>query len=198
MRNMEVIPAILSDNASQVDEWLQKIKDSNKFGRVQIDFIDGEFSNNFTITPEQVEPARYFPLETDAHLMVVEKNIDKWKHMAQQAGFTQIIAQAESISNPENFTGLALDIHSPVEEIENYLFHLNKVIVMAVEPGFGGQKFDPEVMEKIEKLSRIRKTKNFKYSICVDGGVTQEHLEELEKAGADEVAVGVKRVLEWK
>ena len=71
------------------------------------------------------------------------------------------------------------------------------LLEVELEPGFGGQPFNPEVIDKIKQLNSLRIQSKFKYRICVDGGVEKEHLNELEKAGADEVAVGVKRVLEW-
>ena len=68
--------------------------------------------------------------------------------MAKKVGFDRMIVQVESISRPEDFAGLALDMHSPVEMIEPYLGRLEVVIVMAVEPGFTGQEFDERVIEK--------------------------------------------------
>lgn len=98
----------------------------------------------------------------------------------------------ESVSRPEDFDCLALDVHSPVEAIEPYLSRLKLVNLMAIEPGFGGQEMDPGILDKV---SFLRSLGDFK--ICVDGGVEQEHLPALRKLGVDEVAVGARRVLEW-
>jgi ribulose-phosphate 3-epimerase len=193
-----IIPAILTDKRRELDKWLEKIRDGGKFERVQIDFIDGEYANNLTISPAECELTRYLKLMFDAHLMVVQKNVSKWMKEAVKVGFDRIIVQAESVSDPEKYKGLALDVHSPVVAIEPYLANLEEVVVMAVEPGFGGQEFDKRVIELTKRLSELRKEKNFRYKICVDGGVYQEHIPVLEEAGADEVAVGVKRVLEWQ
>ena len=194
---MEIIPAILTNSAYEARVWLDKIKAEGKFKRVQIDFIDGEYNNNISIMPEEIDLTPYLGMEFDAHLMVVQSNLNNYVHQAKRVGFDRIIAQMESVSDPEKFAGLALDIHSPLEAIEKYLPKLEVVVVMSIEPGFGGQVLSDKVIEKIESLSKIRQLKNYKYKICVDGGVEKELLEELEKAGADEVAVGVKRVLEW-
>jgi ribulose-phosphate 3-epimerase len=194
---MEIVPAILTSSRRELDGWLEKIKESGKFERVQIDFIDGEYANNLTVKPEECDLTRYLHLMFDAHLMVVEKNIATWKSGAEKVGFDRIIAQVESISDPSGFKGLALDVHSPVEVIEPYLSGLEVVVVMAVEPGFGGQEFDSQAIKLIERLSSLREQPVNKYKICVDGGVYQEHLPILESAGADEVAVGVGRVLDW-
>ena len=157
--------------------------------------MDGEYNNNLTFLPGDLLVSEFAELNFDAHLMVVQKNIGKWANEAEVAGYDRIIAQLESISNPEDFRGLAMDVHSPVAAIEPYLKNSEVVIVMAVEPGFGGQQFSEEAIKLIERLNEIRKEKKYKFKICADGGIQKENLEILGKAGADEVAVGVKRAL---
>jgi pentose-5-phosphate-3-epimerase len=129
--------------------------------------------------------------------MVTENNIVEWSAMAKKFGFERVIAQMESIAHPEDFTGLAIDIHSPIEAIKKYLKHLEIVIVMSVEPGYGGQAFVDSAKQHLSDLSNLRRLSNLSFEICVDGGIEKEHLVELENLGADSVAVGVKRVLEW-
>ena len=187
---MDIIPAILTDNPQEMDEWLRQIRDSGRFERVQIDFIDGEYAANKTFKPMEVDVVPYSPLKFDAHLMVTENNIVEWSVMAQKFGFDRIIAQLESISRPQDFTCLALDLETPVERIEPYLNKLNLLVMMSVRAGQGGQKFDMRVMDKIKQIAgRVR--------ICIDGGIEKEHLSELSELGVDEVAVGVKRVISW-
>lgn len=188
---MEIVPAILTEDPLESDKLLREIRDSKKFGRVQIDFIDGEFAANRTFKPSECDLIPFLPLKFDAHLMIVEKNIIEWSKLAEKMGFDRIIAQMESISHPEDFTALALDVHSPVEAIKPYLPKLNYVVVMSVEPGFGGQEFVDKALVHVKEL------KPCGVRICVDGGVDKEHLEILEKMGVDEVAVGAKRVLSW-
>ncbi len=194
---MEIIPAVLTDDPRQAREWLEGIKKSGKFSRVQIDFIDGKYADNKTIEPEEVDMTPYLELGFDAHLMVVEKNLEKYVRQAKKVGFDRIIAQMESIGHPGELAGLALDVHTGTDILEPYLPGLEVVVVMAVESGFGGQEFDPKVIKKIRVLSGLRREKNYRYRICVDGGVEQDRLAELEAAGADEVAVGAARVLSW-
>lgn len=194
---MQIVPAILTDDVTELGELLRRIRDSGKFKRVQIDFIDGEFANNKTIRPSEYDLIPYLPLKFDAHLMVVEKNITEWSKLAEKMGFDRIIPQVESISRPEDFSALALDVHSPIEAIKLFLPKLDYVIVMSVEPGFGGQEFNEKTLDKIRQIGRIRRIKKYNFKICVDGGVEKEHLKILEEAGADEVAVGAKRVLLW-
>ncbi len=188
---MDIIPAILTNDPVEMDGWSRKVRDSKKFGRVQIDFIDGKFANNLTIKPSDCDLIPYLPLKFDAHLMVVEDNILNYSKTAEKMGFSRIIAQMESILHPEEFTALALDIHSPIEAIKPYLEKVRYVIVMSVEPGFGGQEFMDKAIEHARELKKLG------VRVCVDGGIKKEHLRILEEVGVDEVAVGVNRVLSW-
>jgi ribulose-phosphate 3-epimerase len=194
---MEIIPSILTSDRREAEKLLIRIRDSKQYERVQIDFVDGEFAENSTIKPEEIDLLPYFPLLFDAHLMVTQNNIRSWNRVAEKVGFDRIIVQLESVSDPEKFFSLAMDIHSPVEAIEPYLHQLEAVVVMAVEPGFGGQQFINVAVEHVKKLARIRKMNNYRYKICVDGGVEMIHLPFLREWGADEVAVGADRVLSW-
>lgn len=194
---MQIIPAILTSDVQELNSLLRRIKENKKFERAQIDFVDGEYAANKTFKPMEADLIPFLPLKFDAHLMVTENNIVEWSLMAGKFGFDRVIAQMESISHPEEFSGLALDVHSPVGAIEKYLIRLEVVVVMAVEPGQGGQEFDGRTIKKISDLSNLRNLSNLKYKICVDGGVEKKHLPILKSVGVDEVAVGAKRVLEW-
>jgi ribulose-phosphate 3-epimerase len=194
---MRIIPAILTNQRREADEWLQQIQAAGKFERVQVDFVDGEYANNLTIKPAECDLTRHLNLMYDAHLMVVEKNVAAYVNEAEKVGFDRIIVQVESVSAPEKYKGLAIEAHSPAEAIEAYLPNLEAIVVVAVEPGFGGQPFDDRAVRLVKTFNDLRKFNNFQYKICVDGGVYQEHLQVLADAGADEVAVGIKRALEW-
>ncbi|HJZ06261.1 hypothetical protein A2634_02320 [Candidatus Amesbacteria bacterium RIFCSPHIGHO2_01_FULL_48_32] len=194
---MVIIPAILTSDAVEFETWMARVVADGRYGRVQVDFIDGEYVNNKSIRVEECKSVSKFGLKFDAHLMVVQSNIDKWAQEAKKAGFDRIIPQLESISYPENYRGLALDVHSPVESIKPYLGSLDVVVVMSVEPGFGGQEFAGAALLNVKELLWLREERQYKYKICVDGGVGREQVEYLAKEGVDEVAVGVKRVLSW-
>lgn len=194
---MKIVPAILTSDPAELDGLLRQVRDGRKFERVQIDFIDGEYANNKTIRPMDCDLIPFFPIKFDAQLMVVENNVWEWCRTAKKMGFDRIIPQVESISEPEKFKCLAMDMHSPVAVLEPYLPKLKYVLVMSVEPGFGGQKFVEDAQEDIKMLVRLRNEKGYKYKIGVDGGIDQEHLKILENLGVDEAAVGAKRVLEW-
>ena len=195
---MQIVPAILTADLSEARRLLEEVSQSARFNRVQFDFIDGEYANNLTIKPEDVDLTPFLRMEFDAHLMVVEKNIDEYVKQSERVGFDRIIAQAESVSDLEKYSGLALDIHSPLETLEKFLPKLEVVVLMAIEPGFGGQEFNEEVIDRAKYLVDLRNKNVWKYKVQIDGGVQREHLDVLEKAGVDEVVVGAGRVLEWK
>ncbi len=194
---MQVIPAILSASRSEVADLLAEIRISKKFERVQVDFVDGEYAANTTIRPAEVGVLPYHPLKFDAHLMAISDTSYIWSRMAKKVGYERIIAQVESVSDPEEYSCLALDIHSPVTALLPYLSKLDLIVLMAVEPGFSGQKFDGRVFDKITRFNELRKRCGYRYKICVDGGVEKEMLSDIENAGADEVAVGVRRAFEF-
>lgn len=194
---MEVVPAVLTDDPLKLDDLLRKIRDSKKFERVQIDFIDGEYAANRTIKPTQCDLIPYLPLKFDAQLMVTEDNVWEWSKYAEKMGFDRVIPQVESISEPEKFTCLGMDWHSPIKVLEHLLPQLEYVLVMSVEPGFGGQEFVEAALNDIRELHNLRQDKGYSYKIGVDGGVEQDHLTVLEMAGADEAIVGAERVLGW-
>lgn len=189
---MQIIPAILTSDPQELDSWLRKIRDSKKYSRVQIDFVDGIYADNLTIKPFDCDLIPYMPLKYDAHLMVRGDNVLFWGKAAEQIGFERVIYQIETVEDPGKQKCLAVDLETPVEKVEPYLKKLDLVLLMAVRAGKGWQKFDERVLSKIEVVKRggVR--------VCVDGGVEPEHLPTLEKMGVDEVAVGVKRVLQWK
>lgn len=189
---MEIIPAILTNDPLELDSLLRQIRDSKKFERVQIDFVDGQYVDNLTVKPSDCDLIPYMPLKYDAHLMVKGDNVLFWGKTAEQMGFDRVIYQIETVDDPAEHTCLAVDLETPVEKVEPYLKKLELVLLMAVPAGKGGQKFDEKVFSKIETVKKrgVR--------VCVDGGIEQEHLPVLRKLGVDEVAVGVKRVLQWK
>lgn len=192
---MKIVPTILTDDPDEAKALVKRIEDCGKFNRVQVDFVDGMYANNLTISPAECHLERFPNLKFDAHLMVVEKNVDWYCREVGRVGFDRTVVQMESVSDPEKYDCLAMDMHSPAEAIEPYLSKLKYIVVVSVEPGFGGQEFNTKAIKLIKRLSELRSKEKHKYLICVDGGVQKEHLEILEKAGADEVVVGAERAL---
>lgn len=195
--SMQIIPAILTSDVQELDSLLREIRDSQKFERVQIDFVDGVFANNLTIKPTEVDMVPYLPLKFDAHLMVKGDNVLFWGKNATQMGFDKVIMQVES-GDSDDYKCVGIDLDTPVEVVQKRLSDLELVLLMSVKAGFGNQKFDDEVIGKIRQIWQMREIGRHDFKICVDGGIEPKHLPILEKLGVDEVAVGARRVLEWK
>ncbi|KKU10176.1 MAG: Ribulose-phosphate 3-epimerase [Candidatus Woesebacteria bacterium GW2011_GWB1_45_5] len=199
---VEVIPAILTDNITDLETKLGSIDEAADLGanlhRVQIDVIDGEFTENKT-----VDPALLSSLETnlslDFHLMVKEPV--KWVEKCANAAADRIIGQIEMMSSQIDFVGkvqetglyvgLAVDLETPISKLDPVvLTNVDVILLMAVKAGRGGQKFDPRVLDKIKELDKVRVRDATPFKICVDGGETEEVIDDTHFAGADEVVVG--------
>lgn len=191
-----VVPAILTSDPGELTKFLALVEGVVK--RVQVDIIDGDFVENKTIDPEVFEHVDT-ELLVDFHLMVKEPK--NWVERCARAGADRIIGQIEMMSSQEEFVGkvqevgayvgLAIDLDTPVENLENSIINtLDAVLVMSVQAGFGGQKFDPKAIEKIEKLDKIRERDETPFRIIDDGGITFENMGDVRLAGVDEVAIG--------
>lgn len=190
---MKIIPAILTNDPEEFTNLLARV--AHKCDRVQVDFVDGEYASSESIKVERCKSIKdYSEIKFDAHLMVTQTNLETY--LSELSGFDRIIVQMESISRPEDFDCLALDIHSPIEAIKPYLPNLKLVNLMSIEPGTGGQELEPRIFEQVSYLSNLRYLGDFR--VAVDGGIEQKHLEKLESLGVDEVVVGAARMLSWK
>jgi ribulose-phosphate 3-epimerase len=193
---MLVIPAIFTDNPSELKELLSLAQEGSS--RVQIDINDGSFLGEKTIYPDAllgVETDLYL----DFHLMV--KDPINWVEKSARAAAERIIGQIELMENQIDFVekvqetgpkvGLALDIETPVSAIDkSVLKDLDLILLMGYKAGKGGQPFDNSVLPKITELVEIRKSDATPFRICVDGGVWTDNILHLYQLGVDEVVVG--------
>lgn len=205
---VDIIPAILTDNVTELTDKLKRIDeavdaDGAKVKRVQIDIIDGQFVGNRTIDPSNITGVDT-NLSLDFHLMVKEPI--NWVEKCAQAEADRIIGQIEMMASQVDFVGkvqeaglyvgLAVDLGTPVLKLDPVvLTNVDVVLVMGVKAGWGGQKFDKSVLGKIKELDEIRMRDSTPFKICVDGGETEEVIDETHFAGADEVVIG-KRLFE--
>lgn len=200
---VNIIPAILTDNVTDLSDKVRRINDvSHVEGitvrSIQIDVIDGVFADNRT-----VDPVSLVGLDTDLgldfHLMVKEPI--NWVEKCANAGADRIIGQIEMMKNQVEFVekvqetglyiGLALDLETPVSELNALILNnVDAILLMAVKAGFGGQKFDKRVLDKIKELDEIRVRDKTPFKICVDGGETVDVIDDTHYAGADEVVIG--------
>jgi ribulose-phosphate 3-epimerase len=193
---VEIIPAVLTKNPIEAREMIGRC--DGVVQRVQIDIIDGIFADNKTIVPQDLKGLDVF-LGLDFHLMV--DNPINWVEKCVGVGADRIIGQIEKMPSQKDFVekvqdknlrlGLALDLATPVEEISAELYsELDVVLLMAVPAGFGGQKFNLDVLKKVEKLSQIRREIKTPFRICVDGGEAEDVIDDSVREGADEIVIG--------
>lgn len=195
---VEIIPAILTGSPEELRLLLSKAE--GVVERAQIDIIDGVFAANKTIDPSALENIDT-NLKIDFHLMTKEP-VD-WVEKCVRGMADRIIGQVELMSNQVEFVGkvqevgasvgLAIDLDTPVSKLDSAILNsLDAVLVMSVPAGFGGQKFDSRVLDKIKELDEIRVRDDTPFRICDDGGITFENVGDVRVAGVDEVAIGKK------
>ena len=198
---IEIIPAILTDNPQEARELIAKADGVVK--RVHIDIVDGVFADNKTIDPFALNEVDH-SLLLDFHLMVNEPV--RWVEKCVRAGGDRVIGHVEMMESVSEFIsevteaglspGLAFDLDTSIENVEKrLLLDADVVLVMSVLAGFAGQKFHPEILDKISKLNKIRRTDATPFNICDDGGVTIEYVDDVRSKGADEVVIG-QRIFE--
>lgn len=195
---VKIAPSILSADFSRLGE---EIKSAEKAGAdyIHVDVMDGHFVPNITIGPlvvKAVKKVATIPL--DVHLMI--ESPDRYIKEFADSGADIITVHAEasvhlhrSIQNIKECgvkAAVSINPATPLNSIEFILPLVDMVLLMSVNPGFGGQKFIPEVLPKIKELKRIIVENKFKAEIEVDGGVTVDNVAEVNKAGADIVVMG--------
>lgn len=200
---VEIIPAILTDNITDLEQKLKLIDDAVEVNqanirKVQIDVIDGQFADNKTVDPALLSGVDT-NLNLDFHLMVKEPV--NWIEKCANAGADRIIGQIEMMASQVGFVGkvqesglyvgLAVDLATSVAKLDPVvLTNVDVILLMAVPAGWGGQKFDKSVLDKISELDEIRVRDKTPFKICVDGGETEDTIDETHFAGADEVVIG--------
>ena len=195
---MLVAPSILSADFGNLEKEIKSICEAG-CDLVHVDVMDGHFVPNLTIGPVVVEPvskASTKPL--DIHLMVENNSffVDLFAplkpkylsfHIESEKHPHRLIKKIRSLGISPAIT---LNPHTKVEDIEYLLEDLDMVLLMSVNPGFGGQKFIPSVIEKVKKLKELINKKNPNCLIEVDGGVSDKNIKELKDAGVDVVVAG--------
>ena len=198
MKNIQISPSILSADFSQLGTEIQRLEEGGA-DMIHVDVMDGHFVPNLTIGPPVIKALRKnCSLKFDVHLMIspVHKYIEDYAN----AGADIITIHPEATENLEDSikkikelkkkVGVSLNPNSKIELIVNYLDKIDLVLIMSVNPGFGGQKFIPEVLDKIKELKKIQKEKNLNYDIEIDGGINFDNCKIAIEAGANILVSG--------
>tara|TARA_Y100001970_G_C14185923_1_gene832591 strand:+ start:42 stop:701 length:660 start_codon:yes stop_codon:yes gene_type:complete len=198
MKKIQISPSILSADFSQLGKEIKRLEDGGA-DMIHVDVMDGHFVPNLTIGPPVVKALRKFTkLPFDVHLMI--SPVHKYIKDFAEAGADIITIHPEATENLNESiklikelnkkVGLSLNPNTEVEIIMDNLKDLDLILIMSVYPGFGGQKFIPEVVSKIKKLHEIKKIKNFSYDIEVDGGINFKNSKQVIDAGANILVSG--------
>ena len=200
---VDIIPAILTVSITELTDKVKRVNDASfmegvNVRKIQIDIIDGVYVDNRTLDPSSIANIDT-DLGIDFHLMVKEPV--SWVEKCATAGADRIIGQIEMMKDQIEFVGkvqetglyvgLAVDLETPISKLDpTILSNVDVVLLMAVKAGWGGQAFDKRVLEKIEELDKIRARDSTPFKICIDGGETEDVIDDSYYAGADEIVIG--------
>ena len=199
MKKIKIAPSILSANFSKMGEEV-KMLEACGADLVHCDVMDGVFVNNITFGIKMVEDLRKITsLPLDCHLMIVHP--EKYVERFAKAGADIITVHFETcrdnlkdvlqlIKSTGVKCGAVINPDTPVACIEDVIPMCDMVLVMSVFPGFGGQKFIPEALDKLRQVKEIVDACGKDIDIQIDGGVTEENVDEIKKAGANVIVAG--------
>ncbi len=196
MSSMKIAPSILSADFANLEKELKAVAKAGA-DWIHVDVMDGHFVNNLTIgIPVVAALKRVSPLPLDVHLMIEKP--EKYVAAFVKAGADYLTIHVEATGNPQGVLnqirilgarcGISLRPKTSLERIRPYLREIDLVLVMTVEPGFGGQEFMMDQVSKLRELEDIRRKENLSYLIEVDGGVNESTV--VHCRGADVLVAG--------
>ena len=196
MKKIQISPSILSADFSQLSNEIKRLEDGGA-DMIHVDVMDGHFVPNLTIGPPVIKSLKkHSSILFDVHLMI--SPVHKYIKAYADAGADIITIHPEATDDINSSISLIKELNkkvgvslNPKTRVDVIIEHLNKidlVLIMSVNPGFGGQKFMPEVLSKIEELKQLRTTKDLDFDIEIDGGINFENSKMAIRAGANTVS----------
>ena len=198
MKKIQISPSILSADFSQLGKEIKKLENAGA-DMIHVDVMDGHFVPNLTIGPPVIKALKKNSLlPFDVHLMIspVHKYIDSYASAGADIitihpeATNDLLGSINKIREFKKKVGVSLNPETKIEIIKEHLDQIDLILIMSVNPGFGGQKFMPEVLNKVKKLDEIRKNLKLNFVIEIDGGINFENSKLAIESGVDILVSG--------
>tara|TARA_Y100000389_G_scaffold24324_1_gene21006 strand:+ start:9 stop:668 length:660 start_codon:yes stop_codon:yes gene_type:complete len=198
MKKIQISPSILSADFSQLGNEIKRLEEGGA-DMIHVDVMDGHFVPNLTMGPQIIKSLRqHTKLPFDVHLMI--SPVHKYIKDYADAGANIITIHPEATENLKDSitlikslnkkVGISLNPETKIDLVVDLLNEIDLVLIMSVNPGFGGQKFMPEVLKKIKELKKIKDKDNIEFDIEIDGGINFDNNKLAIEAGANILVSG--------